>query len=81
MTPSSADPPPRDPWPDEPEERLARLVHDLRAPLTVVGGFADMLVRRDDLSDEQRADYLARIAEGARDLRAILDSERADRRV
>ncbi len=68
------------PWPQDPGLRLERLVHDLRTPLTIVRGFADLLTRRTDLTDEQRADFLARIAEGAHDLGAILDSERADRR-
>ncbi len=61
-------------------ERLRILVHDLRTPLTVVGGFADLLESRGDrLSPEQRAEFVARIAEGARELRAILDAERAGR--
>ncbi|MCW3039748.1 MAG: hypothetical protein JWM31_1653 [Solirubrobacterales bacterium] len=69
-----------DDWPQDPEERLVRLVHDLRTPLTIVGGFADLILRRGDaLSPEERADYLARLAQGARDMRAILDAEREGR--
>lgn len=85
MTPSPAEGRPGEPgtrheaWPAEPEERLVRLVHDLRTPLTLVAGFADLLQRRTDLTDEQRTDFLARLTEAAADLRAILDSERADR--
>lgn len=67
--------------PEDPHERLVRLVHDLRTPLTVVGGFADLLeARGEQLSAEQRAEFTARLAEGARELRAILDAERAERR-
>ncbi len=67
------------PWPRDADERLVRLVHDLRTPLTVVAGFAELLVRRTDLSVQQRDEFTARIAEAARELGGILDSERADR--
>ena len=61
-------------------ELRARLVHDLRTPLTVVAGFADMLERRgDDLSAHQRADLVRRIADGAREMRALLDADRSTR--
>lgn len=56
-----------------PDERLRRLVHDLRTPLTLVSGFADLLQRRTDLSEEQRAEYAGRIVEAAADLRGLLD--------
>ena len=62
------------------DDRLVRLVHDLRTPLTVVSGFADLLERhRDKLTDEQRAEYVHRIAAAADDLRRILDEERDHR--
>lgn len=65
---------------DAAEERLVRLVHDLRTPLTVVAGFADLLAARGPgLNEEQRADYCARIADGAGEMRRILDAERAGR--
>ncbi len=61
-------------------EVRAKLVHDLRTPLTVVAGFADMLERRgDDLSAGQRADLVRRIADGAREMRALLDADRSTR--
>jgi hypothetical protein len=68
------------PWPAESGPRLERLVHDLRTPLTIVTGFSDLLARRSDLSEEQRAEFVQRIAEAGRELSGILDSERADRR-
>ncbi len=55
-------------------ERLLALTHDLRTPLTLVTGLAEML-RRDGLSDEQRADYLSRLAECAREMTEILDAQ------
>ena len=62
------------------DERLTKLVHDLRTPLTVVAGFAELLVRRGaDLPPEQRDEYLARIVDGAQEMRTILDEERATR--
>ena len=66
--------------PEDPSERLAALVHDLRTPQTVVSGFADLLESRGDaLTREQRADVVARLAAGARDMRTILDAERSGR--
>lgn len=59
------------------DERIARLVHDLRTPLTIVLGFSDMLRKRgDDLTAEQRAEFLARVDDAAKDLKRILDGQR-----
>jgi K+-sensing histidine kinase KdpD len=61
-------------------ERLVALVHDLRTPLTIVQGFADLLSRRGAaLSDDQRDEYVSRIAAAAGEMKAILDDERARR--
>jgi K+-sensing histidine kinase KdpD len=55
-------------------DRLTSLVHDLRTPLAVVVGFAELLERRAaELSDEQRAEYVRRIAEGATQMNEILE--------
>ena len=63
------------------DERLTKLVHDLRTPLTVVAGFAELLQRRGaDLPPEQRDEYLSRIVDGAQEMRSILDEERATRK-
>lgn len=65
------------PGPSDPGVRLAQLVHDLRTPLTLVLGFSDLLRRHgDELEAEQRADYLRRIDDAARDMRRILDAQR-----
>jgi signal transduction histidine kinase len=62
-------------------DRLVKLVHDLRTPLTIVQGFAELLERRAaTLSDEERGEYVARIAAAARDMKDILDLERRERR-
>ena len=60
--------------PDEPDP-IRTLVHDLRTPLAVVAGFAELLEKRAaDLSPQQTADYVARISAGARQLGEILDA-------
>jgi two-component system, OmpR family, sensor kinase len=53
---------------------LADLVHDLRTPLAIVAGFAELLERRaDTISEETRADYIARIRESADRMNELLD--------
>ena len=59
------------------DDELRKLVHDLRTPLTVVEGFARMLERGEGrLSAEDRAEYLGRIVEAAREMSEILDGVR-----
>ena len=71
---------PGGPWPADPNERLARLVHDLRTPLTIVQGFAELLDRGAvTLDEERRSEYLGRIAQAGREMKDILDEEREDR--
>jgi signal transduction histidine kinase len=65
---------------DSGEERLVRLVHDLRTPLTVISGFCELLDRQaDKLSAEQRSEYLHRVSAAAAEMRDILDREREER--
>lgn len=62
------------------DERLVRLVHDLRTPLTVISGFCELLERQGDkLTDEQRREYLQRVGAAAAEMRDILDDERDER--
>jgi signal transduction histidine kinase len=62
------------------DARLVSLVHDLRTPLTIVQGFADLLSRRGaTLTEEQREEYVTRIASAASEMKAILDDERSRR--
>ena len=52
-------------------------MHDLRTPLAIVSGFAELLERKaDQLSAEQRDEYLARIRESADRMAELLDDVR-----
>jgi signal transduction histidine kinase len=62
------------------DARIVSLVHDLRTPLTIVQGFADLLTRRAaSLTDDQRDEYITRIAAAASEMKSILDDERTNR--
>jgi signal transduction histidine kinase len=55
-------------------ERLRTLVHALRTPLTIVEGFADALARRgEEMTREERAEYVERIGDAAREMAELLD--------
>ncbi|HEV2999299.1 MAG TPA: histidine kinase dimerization/phospho-acceptor domain-containing protein [Solirubrobacteraceae bacterium] len=65
--------------PDAPDAdaRLAKLVHDLRSPLTVAEGFAQLLARDEGtLTAEQRTEFASRVASAMADMRALLDAAR-----
>jgi len=50
-----------------------RLRHDLRTPLTIVTGFAEVLASDKAISEENRREYAQRIQAAAAELRAMLD--------
>ena len=52
---------------------LAQFRHDVRTPLAVVSGFAELLASDRTLSEEQRRDYAARIVQAASELRRLVD--------
>ena len=57
---------------------VRQLVHDLRSPLMIIDGFASLLARDDGaLTDEQRADYAARIRTAADEMRRLIDGAAA----
>jgi signal transduction histidine kinase len=58
--------------PNDEEERLAQLSHDLRTPLNAVLGFAQLLALS-ELNDQQR-DELEEIARAGRRLLALIDA-------
>jgi len=61
----------------DPDAHLAKLVHDLRSPLMVAEGFAQLLARDEGkLTPEQRADFAGRVESAMADMRALLDNAR-----
>lgn len=55
------------------DESRRRLRHDLRTPLTIVTGFAEVLASDKPISDEHRREYAQRIQAAAEELRTMLD--------
>lgn len=54
-------------------EERRRLRHDLRTPLTIVAGFAEVLAGERRISDADRREFAARIQDAADDIRKMLD--------
>lgn len=55
-------------------EARRRLRHDLRTPLTIVAGFAEVLAADRPISDQDRRDFAARIQDAAQEIRELIDS-------
>ena len=55
-----------------------RLRHDLRTPLTVVIGFAEILSGERALTDDERRDYAQRVLSAGIEMRELIDSARLD---
>ena len=61
------------------DQQLGTLVHALRTPLTIVEGFADALARRgEQMSEQERAEYVERIGDAAREMRELQDGVRRE---
>jgi signal transduction histidine kinase len=50
-----------------------RLRHDLRSPLTIIVGFAEVLAADKPMTDDTRRDYAQRVQAAAEELRTMLD--------
>jgi signal transduction histidine kinase len=61
---------------DTPVSAARRLRHDLRTPLTIVSGFAEILAADRPVSDEDRRDYAQRIVAAAEEIRELIDAAR-----
>jgi signal transduction histidine kinase len=54
-------------------EARRRLRHDLRTPLTIVAGFAEVLAADRPMSDADRRDFATRIVNAAGEIRDLID--------
>ena len=64
--------------PDGAPDGIAKLRHDLRTPLTVVIGFAEILSGERPLTDDERRDYAQRVLSAGVEMRELIDSARLD---
>jgi signal transduction histidine kinase len=58
------------------DDAVAKLRHDLRTPLTVVIGFAEILSAERPLTDDERRDYAQRVLSAGLEIRELIDSAR-----
>jgi len=56
------------------DERRRRIRHDLRTPLTIVSGFAEVLADDRAISDADRREYAARIQAAAAEIGDLVDA-------
>jgi signal transduction histidine kinase len=54
-------------------EARRRLRHDLRTPLTIVAGFAEVLATDRQISEADRREFANRIVQAAGDIRRLID--------
>jgi signal transduction histidine kinase len=55
-------------------ETRRRLRHDLRTPLTIVAGFAEVLAGDREISQADRREFAIRIQDAAAEIRKLIDS-------
>jgi signal transduction histidine kinase len=54
-------------------EQRRRLRHDLRTPLTIVAGFAEVLAADRQITDQDRREFATRIQDAAAEIRKLID--------
>ena len=54
------------------DSEIGRLRHDLRTPLTIIAGFAELLAGEQAVPEEQRREFARRIVNAADDMRELL---------
>ena len=55
-------------------ETRRRLRHDLRTPLTIMAGFAEVLAGDREISLSDRREFAVRIQDAAAEIRQLIDS-------
>ncbi len=55
------------------DQTLRKLRHDLRSPLVVIAGFAQLLSGDREIPDTDRRDYADRILRASQDLERLMD--------
>jgi signal transduction histidine kinase len=55
------------------DEARRKLRHDLRTPLTIVAGFAEVLAADRQISETDRKEFAARILQAASEIRKLID--------
>ena len=60
------------------DERRRRLRHDLRTPLTIVSGIAEVLAGDRPISDADRREYATRIQAAAVEIGELVDALREE---
>jgi signal transduction histidine kinase len=60
---------------EEAEAARRQLRHDLRTPLTIVAGFAEVLASDRQISDADRREYAERIMTAADEIRSLIDRQ------
>ena len=61
------------------DEDRRRIRHDVRTPLTIVTGFAEVLAGDRPVSEDDRKDFARRILDAGQEIRAMLDALLEDR--
>jgi signal transduction histidine kinase len=56
------------------DDARRKLRHDLRTPLTIVAGFAEVMAADREISTADRREFATRIQDAAEDMRRIIDS-------
>ena len=59
---------------NSPSDRRRRIRHDLRTPLTIVSGFAEVLAAERPISDADRREYASRIHAAALEIGELVDA-------